>query len=231
MQELPQHEDEPVAGEAGGGWGARLALVRRADAHIGRRVHLVQARGEMGQGKEQGAQAHHHHTPAQPPRLVAVPPEIADEGEAEAGRDVVGAGNQPTLVAAEVEAALDGGDDRVDEAVHRHALQEGGHAEEEQDTLGGVEELQAAGCEPPPATCQLISIGRDVFNPLAKPGAVPGLAEGLGAGLGGAGGAAAPRAIAQRRAPGGVEGRTVLARGRWAGEDDRLREVEAILSR
>jgi len=113
----------------------------------------------VGQSEEQGAQAHHQHAPAQPPWLVAVPPEIADKGEAEAGRDVVGAGDQPALVAAQVEAALDGGDDRVDEAVHRHALQEGSHAEEEQNALGSVEELQAAGGEPSPATRQLFLLG------------------------------------------------------------------------
>jgi len=141
MQELPQHEDEPVAGEAGGSLSAGQALVPPADAHLRCRTHLVPSRGEVGQGKEQGAQPHDQHPPTQPSRLVAVPPKIADEGQADARRDVVGAGDQPALVAAEVEASLDGGDDRVDEAVHRHALQEGGHAEEEQDALGCVKEL------------------------------------------------------------------------------------------
>lgn len=141
MQELPQHEDEPVAREAGGSLGAGQALVPPADAHLRRRMRLVPSRGEVGQGKEQGAQAHDQHAPTQPLRFVSVSPKIADKGQADACRDVVGAGDQPTLIAAEVKAPLDGGDDRVDEAVHRHALQEGGHAEEEQDALGRVKEL------------------------------------------------------------------------------------------
>lgn len=141
MQELPQHEDEPVAGEAGGNLGAGQALVPPADTHLGRRTRLIPSRGEVGQSKEQGTQAHDQYTPTQPSRFVAVPPKIADEGQADTCRDVVGAGDQPALVAAEVKASLDGGDDRVDEAVHRHALQEGGHAEEEQDALGRVKKL------------------------------------------------------------------------------------------
>lgn len=141
MQELSQHEHEPVAGEAGGSLGTGQALVPPADAHLCRRTCLIWSCGEVGQGKEQGAQAHDQHAPAQPSWLVAIAPKIADEGQADACCDVIGAGDQTALVAAEVEASLNGCDDRVDEAVHCHALQEGGHAEEEQDTFGCVEEL------------------------------------------------------------------------------------------
>lgn len=190
VQELAQHEDEPVGREAGGSRGAGQALVAPTDAQLGRRARLVRPRGEVGQGKEQRAQAHDQHSPAQPAGLVAIAPEVADEGEADTGGNVVGAGDQPALVTAQVEAALDGGDDRVDEAVHRHALQEGGHAEEEQDPFGCVAELQAAGGEAPPAAGQFLPLSRHVFNPFFQGRLLlgrGGSAEGLGTGVRGAG--------------------------------------------
>lgn len=236
MQELPQHEDKPVAREAGGSLGAGQALVPPADAHLGCRARLVAPRGEVGQGEEQGAQAHDQHAPAQPAGLVAVPPEVADEGQADAGRDVVGAGDQPALVTAQVEAALDGGDDGVDEAVDGHALQEGGHAEEEQDAFGCVAELQAARGEPPPATGQFLSISRHVFDPFLERRLLLGRAEGLGAGARGAGSPRGCDAIAQGGAaaipparcpqrPAGLAG--MRAR---AGEVEGLSETKAIFS-
>ena len=99
----------------------------------------------------------------QPSHLGFVPctPEVADKGQTDAGGDVVGAGDQPCLVAAQVKPPLDGGHHSVDKAVNDHPLEEGGHAEEEQHPLWGVESLNHLWCKEGPSH-------RDAQTPLGQ---------------------------------------------------------------
>lgn len=106
----------------------------------------------MRQGEHQRAQCHDENPPSQPAGLVPRATEVADEGQAEAGGDVVGAGDEAGLVAAQVEAPLDGGHHGVYEAVDDHPLEERGHAEEEQHPAWRVENLDEPGRQSPPAT-------------------------------------------------------------------------------
>lgn len=110
----------------------------------------------MGQCEYQGADSQDQHAPAQPSWFVPVAPKVAYEGEAQTGSNVVGAGDEPALVAVQIEAAFDGGDDSIDEAIYRHALKEGGRTQEEEEALGGVEDLQALGCEGLPAAQRVL---------------------------------------------------------------------------
>lgn len=87
-------------------------------------------------------------------------PKVTDEGQAETGGDVVGAGDETGLVAPQVEPPLDGGDHCVDEAVDDHSLDEGGNAKEKQHPARGVKNLDGFWCQSTPATL-LIGVGRD----------------------------------------------------------------------
>lgn len=162
MQELAEHEYKTVAGQPFALLVvARAGTVDGAHSRVLGQADLVGRRGEVGQGEHQRSQGHDEHAPAQPARLVAGAAEVADEGQAHAGGDVIGAGDEARLVAAQVEAPLDGGDHRVDEAVDDHALEEGGGAQEEQHPTRGVEELDGFGSQGPPATQLSRVIGGD----------------------------------------------------------------------
>lgn len=83
---------------------------------------------------------------------MSCPAKVTDKRQADTGGDVIGAGDEASLVAVQVEASLDGSDDRVDEAVDYHPLQEGAHTKEEQHPVGAVEHLESFGSKRPPTT-------------------------------------------------------------------------------
>lgn len=165
VQELAQHEDKSVARQAAAALMARTGSVVQAQAGLLRHANLVCGGGEVRQGKDQRAQGHDQHTPAKPLGLVARTSEVADKGQTNASSNVIGAGDQAGLVAAQIKAPLDGRYHRVDEAIDDHPLKEGGHAQEEEHPAGCVEGLNALGCQGPPAT-EMLRICRDKLDPI-----------------------------------------------------------------
>lgn len=118
----------------------------------------------MRQGEHQGTQRHHKYSPSQPAGLVPDPTEVTNEGQTEARRDVVGAGDESGLIAVQLKAPLDGCDHCVNEAVDYHPLKERGHTKEEQHPTRGVEDLEDFGRQSPPAT-KLIQVNGHVLEP------------------------------------------------------------------
>ena len=121
VKQLAQEEDELVVGQLGVG-----ALTQRRVRACTHRVlglaDLVETRGEVGQSEDEGPYPKHQHAHGQVHGLAAAAAQVGDGDEAEDGGDVVAAGDGARLRAADLEAALDGGDDDVDEAVDHHAL-------------------------------------------------------------------------------------------------------------
>lgn len=95
----------------------------------------------MRQRKEQGPHPKDERPHAQPPRLVALLPEVGDEDDDDHDGEVVAAGDEAAAGAGQAEAPLERGGDHVDDPVDGHALGDDEEAEEQEVALGIIEAL------------------------------------------------------------------------------------------